>query len=127
MIEDTTITRRRLLVVGGAAAVTAMIPATAHAGSSAVTKASCFERGTYNSRVGQGFGMSHAGVKTTLTLKAVLDLQGKARNGRPLAGRNDAFLLIFEGPPGSAQFQDTRLFTHPDLGQHALFVSGSAP
>jgi hypothetical protein len=122
MIEAPSLTRRRLLTYGGAAAATMMLPGVARAGSTPVTKNSWLERGTYNSRVGQRFGMSSPGGTVALTLSAVLDLVGETANGRPLAGRNDAFALAFTGPAGATGFQETRQFTHPTLGQHPLFV-----
>ena len=103
--------------------VVVMLPGVAHAGSTPMTKTSWLERGTYNSRVGQRFGMATAaGGTVTLTLDAVLDLVGENARGQALAGRNDAFALAFKGPAGDAAFQQTRLFTHATLGQHPLFV-----
>lgn len=123
MLEDMVITRRKLLKVGGAAGAVFMVPGVAHAGSTPTTKNSWLERGTFNSRVGQRFGMATAaGGSVTLTLDAVLDLVGENRRGQALAGRNDAFALSFKGPAGVAAFQQTRLFTHVSLGQHPLFV-----
>ena len=124
MIEDHPLTRRRLLVVGGAAAATVMLPDVAFAGSGNVTKDSWFERGTYKSKIGHKFSMAVGSSTLTLTLAAVLDLVGNAANGRPLAGRNDAFALAFTPPAGAPSLQSTRVFSHATLGQHPLFVVG---
>ena len=118
------LTRRRLLGVGGVATAVAMLPDLAFAGSTPTTKNSWLERGTYNSRVGQAFRMANGAGTMTLTLAAVLDLVGKNARGATLAGRNDAFALAFTGPATGPTLQDTRLFTHPVLGQHPLFVVG---
>ena len=105
-----------------------MLPGVARAGSTPVTKTSWLERGTYNSRVGETFKVKDGLLSIPVRLQAVLDLEGAGPRGRPLKGRNDAFALAFTGPAGGAWFQDTRLFTHPTLGQHPLFVvAGSGP
>ena len=112
------LTRRHLLALGGLAFASASMPSVARAGSTPVTKNSWLERGTYNSRVGQTFLMDGVALK----LAAVLDLVGTNSRDRPLAGRNDAFTLSFSGSQTGSGFQETRLFTHPELGQHPLFV-----
>lgn len=126
MTASSPLTRRRLLMYGGAALATVGSPGVARAGSTTVTKTSWLERGTYNSRVGQTFGMASGSSTVALKLTGVHDLVGENASGRSLAGRNDAFALTFSGPAGAAAFQETRLFTHPVLGQHPLFVVAGA-
>ena len=70
--------------------------------------------------------MASGSSTVALKLTGVHDLVGENASGRSLAGRNDAFALTFSGPAGAAAFQETRLFTHPVLGQHPLFVVAGA-
>ena len=126
MTEATTLTRRRLLAFGGAAAATAMLPGgVARAAGRPTAKASTnwLERGAFSSRVGQPFSMAREGGGTiALTLSKVSDLQGRTSKGKSLAGRNDSFMLTFKGAGSATAPQGIRSLSHKQLGSKSLFV-----
>lgn len=124
-----TLTRRRLLAFGGAAAATAILPggvarAAGRPAAPASTSGSTnwLERGAFSSRVGQPFKMASASGAVALTLTKVSDLDGKTSKGKPLAGRNDSFLLTFKGAGTATAQQGVRQLSHAQLGSRSLFV-----
>jgi hypothetical protein len=127
MTDARTITRRRLLTYGGAATVTAMLPAgvaraAGKPAASAATSTNWLERGAFSSRVGQRFSMATPSGAVALTLAKVSDLNGKTSKGKSLAGRNDAFLLTFKGAGSATAESAARVLSHAQLGSKSLFV-----
>ena len=76
-------------------------------------------RAGYAGRVGEHFtiAMPHR-RPTQLSLESVTDLTG-------VEGRDDAFSLVFSGPPGLGSA--TRTLRHPSLGTFALLISPIGP
>lgn len=120
---EPTLTRRRLMLSGGAAVaglyVMGGLPATAVAASAPPH----LRRSSYEGLIGTelaAVGPTGAGV--TLRLLAVTDL-ARAAQMRSLAGRDDAFALTFSGPSGSLLGSGIRELRHPSLGWVALFIT----
>jgi len=98
--KEPTVTRRRFVQAGGAAAAglyLSGLPAIASAASGPAH----LRRSAYSGRVGTTFqAVSVTGATVALRLTGVADL-ARATQTRSLAGRDDAFALTFTGPPGS--------------------------
>ena len=116
------LTRRRLLVSGGAAgaaALTTLNPQLASAITVVGRDPAYLRRASYSPLVGQDFTASWWGGSITLTLADVGDLDGG------LEGRDDAFSLLFTGSPGLASGRLT--LSHPRVGRFPLFVGPVDP
>ena len=97
---DTTLTRRRLVLAGGSAAIGMYLMGGVAA--AAATAPAHLRRASYSRRVGASFAAIRAtGTVVTLRLAEVADL-ARARQMPSLAGRDDAFALVFTGPATAA-------------------------
>jgi hypothetical protein len=117
-----TLTRRRLVLAGGTAAiglyVLGAVPALA-----AATAPAYLRRASYADVVGATFGaVSPAGAPVALRLTSVADL-ARAQQTRSLAGRDDAFALTFSGPSGPVVDSGIQRLRHPSLGWISLFIT----
>lgn len=112
------LTRRHLLTSGAAAAMVIALPSGLAYASAALDPA-YLRRASYAGLVGQTFTVSWWGGSARLTLDAVEDLAGKG-----LAGRDDAFALVFSADPSaSLDRQDGPVtLSHPKLGSFQLFL-----
>jgi len=119
--KEPTVTRRRFVQAGGAAAAglyLSGLPAIASAASGPAH----LRRSAYSGRVGTTFqAVSVTGATVALRLTGVADL-ARATQTRSLAGRDDAFALTFTGPPGSLRSGIANL-RHPSLAWVALFIT----
>ena len=115
------LTRRGLLASGGAAgaaAFAALNPGVARAITAVGDDPSYLRRSGYARLVGQDFAAGSFGRTVTLTLAEVGDLAGKP-------GRDDAFSLLFVGPPGIASGIQT--LSHPSLRSFRLMIGPVDP
>jgi hypothetical protein len=122
------ITRRRLLAgggVAGAGALVALNPQIAKAADALSTfgEPAYLRRSSYVQLLGTDFTATSP-KRVTFALGSVGDL-GAAANVKRLRGRDDAFSLVFYGPPGLGA--GTRHFSHPFLGAFDLFLSPVDP
>ena len=124
-----TLTRRRLVLSGGAAVaglyVTGTLPAAAAAATASAT--AYLQRASYTTLVGAAFAaVAPTGANVTLRLTKVSDL-ARAGQTRSLAGRDHAFALTFSGPANKPLGSGIRDLRHPTLGWISLFISPSGP
>jgi hypothetical protein len=115
------LTRRGLLASGGAAgaaAFAALNPGVASAITAIGDDPAYLRRSGYARLVGQDFAAGSWGRTVTLTLAEVTDVAG--RNGR-----DDAFALLFAGPPGIEG--GIQPLSHPSLGSFRLMISPVDP
>jgi hypothetical protein len=115
------LTRRGLLASGGAAgaaAFAALNPTVASAITAIGDDPSYLRRSGYARLVGQDFAAGSWGRSVTLTLAEVADLTGRK-------GRDDAFSLVFTGPPGLQS--GIQQLSHPTLGSFRLMIAPVDP
>lgn len=120
---EPTLTRRRLVLSGGAAVaglyVMGGLPATAVAGSGPPG----LRRSSYTALVGAEFAaIGPTGAGVTLRLLAVGDLV-RAAQSPSLVGRDDAFALTFSGPANQPLGSAISNLRHPTLGWISLFIT----
>lgn len=120
---EPTLTRRRLVLSGGAAVaglyVTGILPATAVAGSGP----RYLRRSSYSALIGADFvAVGPTGARVTLRLLTVADLARTAQS-RWLANRDDAFALTFSGPANRPLGSAISHLRHPTLGWISLFIT----
>lgn len=125
--REPTLTRRRLVLSGGAAVaglyVMGSLPATAVAGSGPPY----LRRSSYTALIGADFAaVDPTGDRVTLRLLAVADL-ARAAQSRSLAGRDDAFALTFSGPANQPLGSAISNLRHPTLGWISLFITPHGP
>lgn len=121
-----TLTRRRLVLSGGAAAaglyVLGSLPAAASAAPAARGPA-YLRRASYTTWTGAAFpAVGPTGANVTLRLTGVSDLV-RATRTRSVAGRDDAFALTFSGPSAAPLGSGIRKLRHPSLGWVSLFIT----
>ncbi|MFL5781369.1 MAG: DUF6916 family protein [Thermoleophilaceae bacterium] len=116
-----TLTRRGLLASGGvagAAAFAALNPHVASAITAIGDDPAYLRRSGYARLPAQDFAAGSWGRTVTLTLAEVGDLPGRE-------GRDDAFALLFAGPPGIEG--GIQPLSHPSLGSFRLMISPVDP
>ena len=110
MIEDTPITRRRLIALGGAATAVASVPGfLMPARAAAAAAEGWLTRASYTGRIGETFYASLPAGRFGLRLAAV-------------TGDDKAFDLVFSPTSATVHPQATRTFTHAGLGRTEFFV-----
>ena len=117
-MTQTGVTRRELILAGGAA-----MSATALAGPFAPTAAAArspLRRSTYVALSDRRFRIRRGGIAHTIALREVTDLPRAAALTK-YRRSEDAFGLLFDGPPGSDQ--GTYTFEHPAIGRFRMFVT----
>ena len=120
---EPTLTRRRLVLAGGTAAAGLYLAGALPASAAVPSAPAYLRRSSYAYRVGARFSaVSPAGTTVTLRLTSVADL-ARAKQTPSLAGRDDAFALIFSGPSGSLLGSGIRRLRHPSLGWISLFIT----
>jgi hypothetical protein len=124
--SQASLTRRRLLQLGagGVVALTAGgVPAVA---ASALSGPRHLRREVYEGLVGQRFGVLTPGAGgRKLRLLEVGDYGGRAPALRHLAGRPDAFTLLFHGPESPRLASEVHRLSHPRLGRFELLLTPS--
>jgi hypothetical protein len=124
---DPTLTRRRLVQSGVAAAATAYVLGGLPAAASAAGAPAYLRRSSYTRHTGAAFQASGpTGATVTLRLLAVADL-ARATQKRSLAGHDDAFALTFAGPANKPLGSGIRKLRHPTLGWISLFITPAGP
>ncbi|HWH11844.1 MAG TPA: hypothetical protein VG165_12005 [Solirubrobacteraceae bacterium] len=123
------ITRRGLLAAGGAAVVGLALAegsrlADLAGGFTSPAVPAYLRRSTFSPLVGERFVLSAAGRRAVVSLVAVDDLAAGGRTAS-VAGRDDAFALIFHAPAGARIDQDVMTVSHPGIGRFPLLVSPS--
>jgi hypothetical protein len=116
-----TLTRRGLLASGGAAGAAAFVslnPGVAKAIVAVGDDPAYLRRSGYTRLVGQDFAAGSWGRTVTLTLAEVGD-------AGTTGGRDDAFSLVFAGPPGIDS--GIQPLSHPSLGRFELMISPVDP
>jgi uncharacterized protein DUF6916 len=119
------LTRRRLLATGGASAAAAAValnPRLAAAATAVVADPAHLRRSSYAGRLGEGFAIDFWGSTQALTLVAVEDI-----GAGDLAGRDDAFSLIFTGDPALVLGDAATPLRNSRLGRFQLFVARVDP
>jgi hypothetical protein len=122
---DASLTRRRLLAAGGAAALAATLGELRGVAPvlSEVTIPAYLRRSSYLALVGERFELIAAGGRGVLArLVAVVDL-GVGARVRPLGGAEEAFALLFHSSSRPRLEQDVVSLRHPALGRFQLLVS----
>lgn len=113
------LTRRRLLVAGGAATAAVLVPVEARASTGPHTRTpSHLRRSSYASLRTPDFRLANGGASTVVRLDGVGDLSD-AR----LAGSEDAFSLAFSGDPLAQVAETQSTLSHPELGSFELLVA----
>jgi hypothetical protein len=124
---DPTLTRRRLVQSGVAAAATAYVLGDLPAAASAAGATAYLRRSSYTRHTGAAFqAVGPTGATVTLRLLAVADL-ARATQKRSLAGSEDAFALTFSGPANKPLGSAIRRLRHPALGWISLFLTPAGP
>jgi hypothetical protein len=119
------LTRRRLLVTGGAsgaAALAALNPRLAAAATAVVSDPAYLRRASYAGHLGERFDVNWWGSSGSLTLIGVNDI-GTA----DLAGRDDAFSLVFSGDPSLVVGNGPLALGNRRLGGFELLVTAVGP
>lgn len=126
--EATTLTRRRLVLSGGAAVAGLYVLGGLPVAASATTTAPAYlRRSSYTSYKGVSFSaVSPTAATVTLRLLAVSDLV-RAQQMRALVGSDAAFALSFSGPPKQPLGSGIRKVRHPALGWVSLFITPAGP
>jgi hypothetical protein len=120
---------RRAFVQAGSAGVLALAvgaPLLRHAWSAPPGAASSawLRRSSYTPLRGQLFELSSPGSATvSARLVAIDDLRGQTPSRESLAGRDDAFSLLFRGPSAPRLEQEVLELRHDALGRFSLLVS----
>jgi uncharacterized protein DUF6916 len=123
---EPTLTRRRFVQTGAAAASVCVLGSLPAAASATATPA-YLRRSSYASRTGAAFSaVGPSGAAVTLRLLAVADL-ARATQKRSLAGSDDAFALTFAGPANKPLGSGIRKLRHPTLGWISLFITPAGP
>jgi hypothetical protein len=113
----TLVSRRAFMRTGGALALLAAAPA-AWARSAVGASNTGLTRARFTPLVGSTIGMTGAGDNLQVVLSEVADLLPVLRVDDP-----DRFALLFTATRGDPPTPGIRTFTHPELGEVALFVS----
>lgn len=117
------LTRRRLVLSGGAAVAGLYVMGSVPAAASAGSGPPYLRRASYTALTGAAFpAVDPNGAAVTLRLVAVSDLE-RAAQTRSVAGRDDAFELTFSGPPGTLLGSGISRLRHPSLGWVSLFIT----
>jgi hypothetical protein len=120
---ELTLTRRRLVVSGGAAMAGLYVIGSRPAAASAASAPAYLRRASYTSHTGAAFtAVSPTGTHVTLRLVAVADL-ARAQQTASLIGSDDAFALTFSGAASNPLGSGIRRLRHPSLGWISLFVT----
>ena len=122
---DITLTRRRLVLSGGAAVAGLYVMGAVPAAAAAASGPAHLRRSSYARLTGTTFAaVGPTGAGVTLRLRAVSDL-ARARQTRSLAGRDDAFALTFSGSASGELGSAICRIRHPTLGWISLFITPS--
>jgi hypothetical protein len=121
---ERTLTRRRLVLTGGAAVAGLYVMGGLPAAAAAATTAPAYlRRSSYTAYKGIAFAaVGPTGAGITLRLLGVADL-ARAKQTPSLAGRDDAFALTFSGPAAKPLGSGIRNLRHPALGWVSLFIT----
>jgi hypothetical protein len=121
---ERTLTRRRLVLSGGAAVAGLYVMGGLPAVASAVTTAPAYlRRSSYTSYKGVSFSaIGPTGATVALRLLEVSDLV-RAKQTRSLVGSDAAFALSFSGPAAKPLGSGIRQLRHPTLGWVSLFIT----
>jgi hypothetical protein len=120
--------RRHLLAWGATTAVAAGVPGFVASAGAAVRPASWLRRASYAGQLGESFRAGVVGGPVvSLRLETVGDLSGTTPNGRPVADRNDAFVLELRGPETPRLTQGIYELRNRALGRASLFLVPQAP
>jgi hypothetical protein len=126
ILPSSEMTRRRLLQVGTAAALlaaTARLPDLERLPLLAAPAAAHLRRSAYTSLSDRSFRVrSGPASGSRLQLTAVEDLHASGEGGRSLAGRDDAFALVFRGPTRPKLPQGIYPLSNRELGRAELFL-----
>jgi hypothetical protein len=118
---DLLLSRRRLIQAGGAAtAVLYLGGLTSRASAAGVP--SYLTRAAYIPLTDAPFDAATATGMTRLRLTAISDLT-RAAHDPSFVGRDDAFALLFSGPPDSVLDSGVHELRNPDLGAFSVFIS----
>ena len=113
------LTRREVLVVGGGAAATVVLGGPM--ARAAMAAGSPLRRSTWLGLSDVRFGVRRMGVTgRQLTLREVADLPRAATLAK-YRSSDDAFALLFDGPPGGVQ--GTYVMDHPVIGRFRMFLT----
>lgn len=119
------LTRRRLVLSGGAAVAGLYVIGAVPAVAAAATAPAYLRRSSYTAYKGVAFSVvGPTGAIITLRLLAVSDL-ARAKQTPSLAGADDAFALTFSGPAAKQLGSGIRKLRHPALGWVSLFITPS--
>jgi len=121
---EPTLTRRRLVLSGGAAVAGLYVMGGLPAAASASTTAPAYlRRSSYTSYTGLSFSaIGPTGATVALRLLTVSDL-ARAKQTRSLVGSDAAFALSFSGPAAKSLGSGIRKVHHPTLGWVSLFIT----
>jgi hypothetical protein len=121
---EPTLTRRRLVLSGGAAVAGLYVMGGLPAAASAATTAPAYlRRSSYTSYTGLSFSaVGPTGATVALRLLTVSDL-ARAKQTRTLVGSDAAFALSFSGPAAKSLGSGIRKVHHPTLGWVSLFIT----